>query len=122
MGGWLSPYTNSVFASPKDCDIEHIVARSEAHDSGMCSTTDAVKLAFARDIDNLTLASPKLNRYQKRGKDAAEWMPPRNRCWFARKVILVKRKWGMTVDQLERDALEGVLRNCEHTRGVSTHP
>ena len=37
LGGKVySPYTGRCFSSPKDTDIEHIVARSEAHDSGLC--------------------------------------------------------------------------------------
>ena len=34
LGGIFSPYTNEVFDSKGDTDIEHVVARSEAHDSG----------------------------------------------------------------------------------------
>ena len=51
--------------STRDTDIEHIVARSEAHDSGLCAASAAVKAAFARDLLNLTLASPRLNRYSE---------------------------------------------------------
>ena len=36
-----------------------------------------------QDLRNLTLASPRVNRHEKRGKDAAQWVPARNRCWFA---------------------------------------
>ena len=39
----------------------------------------AVKAAFARDLLNLTLAHPRLNRYQKIGKDVAEWHAGRER-------------------------------------------
>ena len=54
----------------------------------------AERLAFSRDLDNLTLASPRLNRHHKRAKDAVEWMPARNRCWFARQVIIAGRADG----------------------------
>ena len=50
------------------------MARSEAHDSGLCSADDDRKEEFARDLLNLTLASPDLNRYQKSAKDVAEWV------------------------------------------------
>ena len=39
-------------------------------------------------------------------------MPERNRCWFARQVVKVKRKYGLTVDWREMQALEGVLGGC----------
>ena len=35
LGGLFSSYTGEVFDSKGDTDIEHLVARSEAHDSGL---------------------------------------------------------------------------------------
>ena len=65
-----------------DRDIEHIVARSEAHDSGLCGRDGNTKRAFARDLLNLTLASPSVNRHQKVDKDLAQWLPALNQCWY----------------------------------------
>ena len=67
----------------RETDIEHIVATSEAHDSGLCARDRPTRTRFAQDLRNLTLASPRVNRREKRAKDAAEWLPVRNRCWFA---------------------------------------
>ncbi len=58
----------------------------------------------ARDLDNLALALPNVNR-SKSGKDAAEWLPKRSRCWFARTIIRVKAKYGLSVDAREKAAL-----------------
>ena len=81
LGGALyGPYTGTYFRSTRDTDIEHIVARSEAHDSGLCAAPAPVKAAFARDLLNLTLAHPRLNRSQKIAKDVAEWTPAVNTC------------------------------------------
>ncbi|NRA80127.1 MAG: hypothetical protein HRU18_18155 [Pseudoalteromonas sp.] len=44
------PYTGRYFSSSKPTDIEHIVATSEAHDSGLCSRTKEVRQAFASDL------------------------------------------------------------------------
>ena len=57
---------------------EHIVARSEAHDSGLCAADSETRREFASDPLNFTLASPAVNRSQKSGKDAAEWLPDCN--------------------------------------------
>ena len=84
------PYTGRWFASPRDTDIEHIVARSEAHDSGLCAADAARRRRFASDLLNLTLASPAVNRTQKNDKDAAEWLPALNQCWFADRVVAVR--------------------------------
>ena len=82
LGAVYGPYTGTCFASTTETDIEHIVAASEAHDSGLCARDAATKARFARDLRNLTLASPRVNRHEKRGKDAAEWVPDQNRCWL----------------------------------------
>ena len=66
-------------------------------------------------MTNLTLASPQVNRHQKSGKDAAEWVPARNACWFAGRVVEVKQAYGLTVDRREAAALESILSSCAST-------
>ena len=115
LGGIYSPYTGQRFASTGETDIEHMVARSEAHDSGLCAADAATRRAFARDPLNLTLASPGVNRGFKGASDAAEWMPQRNRCWFAARVVAVRQRWGLTIDAPEARALDTVLSGCATT-------
>ena len=103
------------FGSKRETDIEHIVARSEAHDSGLCRADAATRRRFSEDLRNLPLAAPGVNRHQKRDHDAAGWLPPMNACWFAARVIDVKRAYGLTVDRRERDALARTLAGCEDT-------
>ena len=113
QGGEIcSPYTGECFESRTETDIEHIIALSEAHDSGLCAATDEKKRQFASDLLNLTLASPALNRYEKRDRDAADWLPERNRCWFAAQIVAVRLAYGLTIDQREADALEATLSAC----------
>ena len=94
LGGLYSPYTCETLLSVLEADIEHIVARSEAHDSGLCSATADTKRRFSRDLANLTLASPSLNRHDKGRRDAAEWAPVQNQCWFAQRVLDVRTPTG----------------------------
>ena len=115
LGAVVGPYTGTCFGSTADTDIEHIVATSEAHDSGLCARDRATRARFASDLLNLTLAAPHLNRHQKKGKDAAEWLPARNRCWFATTVVAVRRAYQLTIDRREADALEGILSRCHNT-------
>ncbi|MCY4466296.1 MAG: DUF1524 domain-containing protein [Chloroflexi bacterium] len=113
MGGRIyGPYTGTTFASARETDIEHIVAKSEAHDSGLCGVGAQTRRTFARDLLNLTLASPSVNRNQKIGKDFAEWTPVRNKCWYADAIIKVKSKYRLSVDSREQAALENTLRSC----------
>ena len=116
LGGSIySPYTCESFDFKGETDIEHIVARSEAHDSGLCDADAATKRRFASDLLNLTLPSPEFNRVEKSGKDAAEWQPPRNQCWFAQRVVDVRLAYGLTIDQAEADALDRILADCAWT-------
>ena len=122
LGGVYGPYTGRWFRSATETDIEHIVARSEAHDSGLCAAGPATRRRFAEDPLNLTLASPAVNRNEKSGHDAAGWLPPMNRCWFTGRVIAVKRKYRLTMDRRERDALAQVLARCTDTTIQITAP
>ena len=112
LGGIYSPYTCETFRALNETDIEHIVARSEAHDSGLCAASPESKSEFARDMRNLTLADPDLNRDEKGAKDAKDWTPDENRCWFAWRVIEVRRAYNLTIDRREADALEAILTTC----------
>ena len=98
LGGVYSPYTCETFGALDETDIEHIVARSEAHDSGLCAVSPERKQQFAGDMRNLTLSDPYLNRDVKGARDAADWTPDENRCWFSWRVIDVRRAYGLTID------------------------
>ena len=113
MNGLIyGPYTGTHFEDTRQTDIEHIVARSEAHDSGLCAADAETKKRFASDLLNLTLASPEVNRQQKSARDAAEWLPDLNQCWFANRVVQVRQEYELTIDETEASALETVLSEC----------
>ena len=113
LGGIVyGPYTGTYFSSTRETDIEHIVARSEAHDSGLCAAGAETRRRFASDLLNLTLASPSVNRQQKSAKDVAEWLPDLNQCWYVDRTVRVRQEYGLTIDQREVDALETVISGC----------
>ena len=112
QGGVFSPYSMRCFGDLGATDIEHIVANSEAHESGMGSRSREERQRYASDLDNLTLAAPRLNRYEKRAKDPANWLPENNRCWYVGKYLEIKRKYGLSMDQAEADAVLTVYRSC----------
>ena len=132
LGEIYCPYTGTCFGNMAETDIEHIVALSEAHDSGLCAAAASVKAAFASDTLNLTLAEQKVNRHSKGTKDLAEWTPRLNLCWFVARTLAVRRKYGLTIDRTEAAAAEAVLSRCAHTvmeipecvlaRGAATPP
>ncbi len=126
MGGRIyGPYTGRHYRSMRDTDIEHIVAVSEAHDSGLCAAGPAERRRFASDLLNLTLAAPEVNRCGAGGKcafDAADWLPAVNKCWFAARVVAVKQKYALSVDSREAAALERVLAGCASAAMIVTAP
>ena len=109
-GQVYTPYSCLPFtiraAGDAGTDIEHIVALAEAHDSHIRS---GHRRLFGSDLDNLTIADPRVNRTQKRDSDAGEWRPDHHGAWFAERVIAVKRKYGLSVDPAERDSLKALL-------------
>ena len=94
-------------------EVVHLTVYS--HDSGLCAVDAVTKARFARDLRNLTLASPAVNCHQKSDKDAAEWVPARNRCWFAVRILEVWRAYGLTIDRREAAALDRIFAACAST-------
>ena len=122
QGGIYGPYTGTWFESIMETDIEHIVARFEAHDSGLCAVSPETRSEFASDLLNLTLASPSVNRHQKSDNDVAEWLPDLNECWYVDRTIQVRLEYGLTIDRAEADAIDRVLAGCESTDMVVITP
>ena len=114
LGVIYGPYTGKCYESDRDTTNKHIIAIHEAHTSGLCTADTETKRTFAGDLLNLTLASAEVNG-AKSNLDAFDWLPEKNRCWFAQRVVNVKLKYGMTVDRDEADALEDILSECTST-------
>ena len=111
-GAIFSPYTRRIFLVDDDVDVEHIVSTKQAHVSGLCMADAKTRLAFGSDLLNLTLAAKGVNQ-AKAECNAATWIPPENHCWFARRVLEVRRKYELTINRAEADALEAILRACK---------
>ena len=111
LGGIFGAYEDACFDAYTDVDIEHLVAKREAHDSGLCEADIQTRINFANDLENIALASPTLNR-SKSTKDPSDWLPENNKCWYVWQWLHVKRKYSMTIDQAEKNAIDAVLQNC----------
>ena len=48
-------------------------------------------------------------------------MPEKNKCWFANRIVQVRRKWDLTIDRKEADALKKLLAGCDFT-DIVFHP
>ena len=111
LGGVFSAYEDHCFGSYSDVDIDHLVARKEAHDSGLCAADAQTKLNFSNDLENIALTSPSINR-SKSARDPAGWLPEHNACWFVWQHMHIKRKYQLSIDEAEKNAIEKVLQNC----------
>ena len=117
LGGALAdPYSGKnidfVFGASL-VDIDHVVALSNAWQTGAFQFTDEIRLQFANDPLNLLAVSASLNR-QKGDGDAATWLPPTKsyRCQYVARQIAVKKKYGLWVTKPEKVAMTTLLAKC----------
>lgn len=115
-GQWFSTYDGETWTEPSDVDVDHVVALSEAWGSGAHAWTFEQRRAFANDLDfdrSLIAVTDNVNA-SKGDRDPAEWMPPATsyHCTYATDWILVKHRWRLTIDALEKTALSTLVTDC----------
>ncbi|MCI4010365.1 DUF1524 domain-containing protein [Brevibacterium sp. ZH18] len=100
--------------SPNNIDIDHIVARSNAWQTGASKFDEDTLKEFGNDPLNLLAVSSSLNR-QKGDGDAATWLPPLKsyRCEYVSRQIAIKHKYDLWVVKAEKSAMERVLASCD---------
>jgi len=116
-GTLASPYSGGTLAFDREnstVDIDHVVALSDAWQTGAASWDEQTMREFGNDPLNLLAVEAGLNR-QKGDGDAATWLPPKKdyRCEYVARQIAVKDKYGLWVKPAEADAMERVLGDCE---------
>jgi hypothetical protein len=116
-GQLLDPFSGKViaFSSTKSMiDIDHVVALSNAWQTGAAYFDKTKRAAIANDPLNLLAVDFSLNR-QKGDGDAATWLPPLKsyRCDYVARQIAVKAKYGLWVTQPEKNAIVKLLEKCE---------
>ncbi len=92
--------------------IDHVVALSNAWQTGIFKADLATRKSFANDPLNLLAVKGSLNS-QKGDGDAATWLPPNKsfRCDYVSRQVEVKVKYGLWVTKPERDAILRILTN-----------
>jgi len=116
-GQLLDPFSGKVitFSSTKsNIDIDHVVALSNAWQTGAAYFDKTKRQQIANDPLNLLAVDFSLNR-QKGDGDAATWLPPLKsyRCDYVARQIAVKAKYGLWVTQPEKVAIIKLLEKCE---------
>jgi hypothetical protein len=92
--------------------IDHVVALSNAWQTGIFKSDLATRKNFANDPLNLLAVKGSLNS-QKGDGDAATWLPPDKqfRCDYVSRQVEVKVKYGLWLTRAERDAILRILSN-----------
>jgi len=100
-------------ATSSEVQIDHVVALSNAWQTGAFKLSADTRKAFANDPLNLLAVKGSLNS-QKSDGDAATWLPPRKsyRCAYVSRQVAVKVKYGLWITAPEKAAILGVLKSC----------
>ena len=115
----VDPYSGEKIAFERgaktsmDVQIDHVVALSNAWQTGAFKLSYEKRLAFANDPMNLLAVKGRLNS-QKGDGDAATWLPPLKsiRCAYVAQQIVVKAKYGLWVTPPEKAAMQSLLVKC----------
>ena len=115
-GVLADPYTGTTVefvrgpGSSAQVQIDHIVALSDAWQTGAQLLDEATRRDFANDPRNLQATVGWLNQ-EKGDGDAASWLPPNAgyRCTYVSRIVDVKATYGLWVTPAEHDAIARVL-------------
>ena len=118
-GVLVDPYSGEVInflrgvTTSSDVQIDHVVALSNAWQTGAFKLTIEKRTALANDPLNLLAVKGRLNS-QKGDGDAATWLPPRKsyRCNYVARQVAVKYKYGMWLTAPEKAAILKLLQPC----------
>ncbi len=113
------PYTAKMISfargesSSQAVQIDHVVALSNAWQTGAQGLTSEQRVALANDPLELLAVDGNANQ-QKSDGDAATWLPPNKpfRCQYVARQIAVKAKYHLWVTVAEKDAMARILQVC----------
>lgn len=113
------PYTGGVIefvrgpTTSDDVQIDHVVALSNAWQTGAQQLPFERRVEFANDPLNLLAVSGSANE-QKSDGDAATWLPSNKsfRCQYVNRQVKVKIKYELWVTPSEKLAINRVLGGC----------
>ena len=96
-----------------EVQIDHVVALSNAWQTGAFKWDEIKRVNFYNDPLNLMATQRTLNS-QKGDGDAATWLPPLKsyRCTYIARQIAVKAKYSIWVTKAEKEAMLRILKSC----------
>lgn len=127
MSGVLNdPYTGKVISFVRGAgtssavQIDHVVALSNAWQTGASEWDTAKRVALANDPLELLAVDGPANQ-QKSDKDASAWLPSNKGfiCHYVARQITVKAKYHLWVTQPEHDTMSSTLAGCPGQKTIS---
>lgn len=96
-----------------EVQIDHVVALSNAWQTGAFKLSITQRTLLANDPLNLLAVQGRLNS-QKGDGDAATWLPPLKsyRCAYVARQVAVKVKYGLWLTKPEKTAILSILSKC----------
>ena len=118
-GTLIDPFSGEIInfvrgnVSSMEVQIDHVVALSNAWQTGAFKLSIKDRTAFANDPLNLLAVKGRLNS-QKRDGDAATWLPPLKsyRCDYVSRQIAVKIRYKLWFTAPEKEAMIRILKSC----------
>ena len=118
-GSLLDPFSGETInfvrgnTSSMEVQIDHVIALSNAWQTGAFQLSIKERTALANDPLNLLAVKGRLNS-QKGDGDAATWLPPLKsyRCDYVSRQIAVKLKYKLWFTAPEKEAMIRILKSC----------
>lgn len=125
-GSWTSPYDGQHYTSPQSLEIDHMVPRAEAWQSGAWKWGKDRQKAFKNDLGyGPSLVAVSTSENGPSGKGEKEpgrnpenskkyYLPPREEyvCTYVAEWVAVKYRWSLSVDPEEKSNLQELLDSC----------
>ena len=114
-GVWFDPYTNTIYNTALQIDIDHLVPPRWAIDHGAAKWLHLRKGDFANDLDNLTPVGSSINR-SKGDRGPREWLPPTisYQCTYITRFNNVVAKYHLRYKLGERVWMNDALSACKN--------
>lgn len=119
-GYWISPYDGNTWTQASKLEIDHMVPKREAWESGASAWTDARREAFKNDrgygpsLIAVTEHENASKGDEEPGFERGYYLPPlaSYRCTYVAEWIAVKWRWSLSVDVIEKANLEKLMNSC----------
>jgi len=123
-GDWQSPYDNKLQTLASALDIDHMVPKKEAWQSGAWRWSEVRRKAYKNDIGYgpsliaVTKSENEGGKFAKGDKEpghgAGYYLPPSTayQCTYVGEWIAVKWRWSLSVDPGEKNRLSTLVQEC----------